>query len=78
MKKLNVAMIGYQFMGRTHSNAWRQAGISVGQILKGAMPADMPVLQSVMLELVINETIAKSLGVTIPPSLLAQADEVVR
>ena len=68
-------MISY---GASRPDAWRQAGIHVGQILKGAAPADMPVLQAAKLELVINPVIAKSLGVTIPPSLLAQAEEVVQ
>src|SRR5260370_231229 len=75
-RRADVVAAGLISYGASRLDAWRLAGIYVGEILKGAMPADMPVLQSVKLELVINETIAKSLGLTIPPSLLGQADEV--
>jgi putative ABC transport system substrate-binding protein len=77
-RRADVVAAGLISYGASRPDAWRQAGIYVGQILKGAKPADMPVLQSGRLELAINETIAKSLGLTIPPSLLAQADDVVR
>jgi putative tryptophan/tyrosine transport system substrate-binding protein len=77
-RRADVVASGLISYGASRPDAWRLAGVYVGQILKGAMPSDMPVLQSSKLELVINQTIAKSLGVTIPPSLLAQADEVVR
>ena len=77
-RRADVVAAGLISYGASRPDAWRQGGIYVGQILKGAKPADLPVLQSARLELVINQTIAKSLGVTIPPSLLAQADEVVR
>ena len=75
-RRADVVAAGLISYGASRTEAWRQAGIYIGQILNGAQPADMPVVQSAKLELVINETIAKSLGVTIPPSLLAQAEVI--